>query len=802
MKIIRKITIFLKRIRDFFSINSRMLKKYDKEAEKVIKFEDYARNLTDIQLKQKTLNFKDLLKNKELTLNDIKYEAFAIVREAARRILGQFPYKVQIIGALALNDGKIAEMKTGEGKTLTSTMVIYLNALTEKGVHVVTVNEYLASRDAEWMGKIFNFLGLSVGVSLKDSNLLEKKKAYNSDITYTTNSELGFDYLRDNMIKKKEEKVLRDLNFIIIDEADSILIDESRTPLIISGGQKTSKNEYIMVDKFVKTLKKDSDFSIDLKDMVCFLNDEGAKKAEKTFSIKNIFDSNHVDLLHHIYQSLRANFIMNKNVEYVVKDSKIQIIDQFTGRILKNMEYSDGLHQAIQAKENVEIKPETKVLATITYQNFFRLYKKMSGMTGTAKTEEEEFQKIYDMDVVSIPTNKPVIRKDDIDLIFVHEEAKINAILEEVKKIHFKGQPILIGTASVEMSEKLSKLLTNNGLKHEVLNAKNHMREAAIIAQAGKKNQITIATNMAGRGTDIKIDQEVVKLGGLCVLGTERHESRRIDNQLRGRAGRQGDPGYTRFFVSFDDSLMKRFANQRIMKYYESLGSEALESRLLMHVITGAQKQIEGRNFDLRKSLLDYDNVLSKQREIIYAERNETVRSENVDNVISIFFHNVADDIIKSLSLNKDDTNDESDSLNEFKQLSFIKNFIEKFQNDEIIVDNATLELKNIIFNFYDKAREMAGKELVKSGEKNIILDIMDRNWTRHIDSMSSLREGIYLQGYANVNPLQVYVNEGYKMFKKMFSNISIEITSLLLKKVMIINSQKNKLIKKKVIYR
>ena len=790
MKIIKNIVAFGKLVINFFSINNRILKKYNKEAEKVIILEEYIHSLSDSQLKQKTINFKELLRNKEVTLDEIKYEAFAVVREAARRVLGQFPYKVQIIGALVLNDGKIAEMKTGEGKTLTSAMVIYLNALTGEGVHVVTVNDYLASRDAKWMGQIFTFLGLSVGVSLKESNLLEKQKAYNSDITYTTNSELGFDYLRDNMIKKKEERVLRNLNFIIIDEADSILIDESRTPLIISGGQKTSKNEYVIVDKFVKTLKKDIDFSIDLKDMICFLKDEGAKKAEKAFSIVNIFDSKHVNLLHHIYQSLRANFIMNRDVEYVVKDSKIQIIDQFTGRILKNMEYSDGLHQAIQAKENVEIKPETKVLATITYQNFFRLYKKMSGMTGTAKTEEEEFQKIYNMDVVSIPTNKPIIRIDDIDLVFVHEEAKINAILREVKKIHSKGQPILIGTSSVEMSERMSKLLLNNGLKHEVLNAKNHMKEASIIAQAGKKWQITIATNMAGRGTDIKIDQEVIKLGGLCVLGTERHESRRIDNQLRGRAGRQGDPGYTRFFVSFDDSLMKRFANQRMMKYYESLGSEALESRLLTSIITNAQKQIEGRNFDLRKNVLDYDNVLSKQREIIYAERNETVCSDDVDNVISIFFYNVADDIIKSILKKEEDSNDNF-ALNEFKQLSFVKDFIRKFQNDEIVSVNAVEHLKNIIFDFYNKYREEAGKEIVKDWEKNVILNVIDQNWTRHIDRMSSLREGIYLQGYANINPLQAYVNESYKIFKKMFSTISIEIASMLLKRVLDINQKK-----------
>ncbi|MBP5301589.1 MAG: preprotein translocase subunit SecA [Bacilli bacterium] len=776
--------------KNIFFLNKRMLKKYTKEAELIIKMEDQIKSLTDEELKQKTIDFKQLLSNKEATIGQIKHEAFAVAREAARRVLGQLPYKVQIIGALALHDGHIAEMKTGEGKTLTSTMAIYLNALTGKGVHIVTVNEYLATRDANWMGQIFKFLGLSVGVSLKDNNLREKQAAYACDITYTTNSELGFDYLRDNMIKNKEEKVLRDLNFIIIDEADSILIDESRTPLIISGGKKTSENEYVIVDKFVKTLKKDQDFLIDLKDMICYLSDAGAKKAEKAFSIQNIYDSKHTELLHHIYQSLRANFIMVRDVEYTVINSEIQIIDQFTGRILKNMEYSDGLHQAIQAKENVKIKPETRVLATITYQNFFRLYKKMSGMTGTAKTEEEEFQKIYNMDVICVPTNKPIIRTDAIDRVFVHKQPKLDAIVNEIKERHKKGQPILVGTTSVESSEEISKLLTKNGLKHEVLNAKNHMKEAAIIAQAGKKNQITIATNMAGRGTDIKIDKEVVALGGLCVLGTERHEARRIDNQLRGRAGRQGDPGFTRFFVSFDDSLMKRFASERMMKYYESLGSESLESRLLMHVITNAQKQIEGKNFDVRKNVLDYDNVLSKQREIIYAERYETVCSNNIDKVILDFFYNVANNIVKSLS-NSEEKSTNNEILKYFGQLSFMQDFITKFQNNDVSEDKASNELKNILFDFYDKLREEVGKDIVKSNEKNIILDVIDQNWTRHIDHMSNLREGIYLRGYANVNPLQAYVNEGYTLFKDMFSNISVEATCLLLKRAILLRKNK-----------
>ena len=620
-------------IEKIFRFEARTLKKYEREAEKVMAYEEEMKALSDDELRAKTPYFKDLLA-KGATLDQIKYEAMATAREAARRTLGQFPFKVQIIGALVMHDGDVAEMKTGEGKTLTATMAIYLNALAGKGAYVVTVNEYLASRDAEWMGQIYRFLGLTVGCNLRELTTQQKQAAHLCDITYTTNSELGFDYLRDNMAKNKNLRVLRGLNYAVIDEADSILIDESRTPLIISGGAKATASQYTVADRFVKTLRKDRDYEIDIKEKTCSLTAEGNSKAERMFGIRNLYDPEHQDLVHRIHQALKANYIMSRDVEYMVdSENQIQLIDQFTGRILKGREYSDGLQQAIQAKENVEIKQETVTLATITYQNFFRLFKKMSGMTGTAKTEEEEFQKIYNMRVVSIPTNRPVQRIDAPDYIYAFKDQKLKA-----KARHEKGQPILIGTVSVESSEEISNLLTAEHLKHEVLNAKNHAREAEIIAKAGEKGAITLATNMAGRGTDIKINDEVKALGGLCVLGTERHESRRIDNQLRGRSGRQGDPGFSRFYISFDDDLLKRFAAESIQKRIASMGEGPLESRIFSSVITNAQKQIEGQNFDIRKNLLDYDDVISRQRKAIYEKRDAIMFADNIQDMIQEFF--------------------------------------------------------------------------------------------------------------------------------------------------------------------
>ena len=613
----------------------RAIKKYSKEADKVLAYEKKMAELSDDELRAKTDYFKDLLANGK-TLDDIKYEAFAVAREAAKRTIHEFPFKVQVIGSLVMHSGDVAEMKTGEGKTLTATMATYLNALSGKGVHVVTVNEYLSGRDAEWMGQIYRFLGLTVGVNARAKTTSEKKAAYLCDITYTTNSELGFDYLRDNMATDMNHRVLRGLNFCIVDEADSILIDESRTPLIISGGVKTSSSQYTVADRFCKALKKEVDFTVDVKEKTVALTDSGNSKAERMFGIRNLYDPEYFDLVHRIHNALKANFIMQRDVDYLVDgEGQVQIIDQFTGRVLPGREWSDGLHQAVQAKENVTIKQETVTMATITYQNFFRLYKKMAGMTGTAKTEEEEFRKIYNMRVVCIPTNRPVIREDATDFIYAHKGPKLAALVEEVKRRHEKGQPILIGTVSVESSEEISTLLTAAGLPHEMLNAKNHAREAEIIALAGRKGAITLATNMAGRGTDIKIDDEVRALGGLCVLGTERHESRRIDNQLRGRSGRQGDPGFSRFYVSFDDTLLVRFAADAMRNYIEkNFGDEALESKMVSNAVTSAQKKIEGMNFDTRKSLLDYDDVLAKQRQNVYDKRDRIIEGSAIKDIV------------------------------------------------------------------------------------------------------------------------------------------------------------------------
>ncbi|MCQ2794771.1 MAG: preprotein translocase subunit SecA [Bacilli bacterium] len=770
-------------IEKIFRIDQRVTKHYEKQATKVLAFEETMRKLSDDELRAKTQYFKDQLKQGK-TLEDIKYEAMAVAREAAKRTLGQFPFKVQVMGALVLHDGDVAEMRTGEGKTLTATMAVYLNALAGKGVHVVTVNEYLASRDADWMGQIYRFLGLTVGCNLREKSNSEKKEAYLCDITYTTNSELGFDYLRDNMVQSVKQRVLRGLNFAIVDEADSILIDESRTPLIISGGQKATPSQYTVADRFVKTLKKNKDFEIDIKEKTCHLTDEGSKKAERMFAIPNLYNPDYADLVHRIHQALKANFIMMRDVEYMVDaDRQIQLIDQFTGRILKGREYSDGLHQAIQAKENVDIKTETITLATITYQNFFRLYKKMAGMTGTAKTEEEEFQKIYNMRVTCIPTNKPVIREDAIDYVYAHKQPKLQALLKEVCERHDKGQPILIGTVSVESSEEISKLLDTKGLKYEVLNAKNHAREAEIISHAGEKGQITVATNMAGRGTDIKLGPGVVELGGLCVFGTERHESRRIDNQLRGRSGRQGDPGFSRFYVSLDDELMKRFANERMVRYFEGLGTEALESSMVMNVITGAQKQIEGKNFDIRKNLLDYDDVLAKQREIIYGKRDKILFAQDIGDIISDFFQKAGNKIAnKSIDPNNHEKLIKASILEKELMPRFLpENAIKVAAFNEAPVEEAAPDLTDVLFDRYLKRRKEWGKEIADQVERQITLQTLDQGWMKHIDAMASFREGIHLRGYANTNPLQDYVNEGYQMFREMLDDVSLNVVHKLL---------------------
>ena len=756
----------------------RAIRKYSREADKVLSYESEMAALTDEELRAKTDYFRGLLE-KGKTLDDIKYEAFAVAREAAKRTIKEFPFKVQVMGSLVMHNGDVAEMKTGEGKTLTATMATYLNALSGKGVHVVTVNEYLSGRDAEWMGQIYRFLGLTVGVNARAKTTREKKEAYLCDITYTTNSELGFDYLRDNMATDMEHRVLRGLNFCIVDEADSILIDESRTPLIISGGVKTSSSQYTVADRFCKALKKDVDFTVDVKEKTVALTDAGNTKAERMFGIRNLYDPEYFDLVHRIHNALKANFIMQRDVDYLVDaEGQVQIIDQFTGRVLPGREWSDGLHQAVQAKENVTIKQETVTMATITYQNFFRLYKKMAGMTGTAKTEEEEFRKIYNMRVVCVPTNRPVIREDATDFIYAHKGPKLAALIEEVKRRHEKGQPILIGTVSVESSEEISNLLTAAGLQHEMLNAKNHAREAEIIALAGRKGAITLATNMAGRGTDIKIDDEVRALGGLCVLGTERHESRRIDNQLRGRSGRQGDPGFSRFYVSFDDTLLVRFAADAMRNYIEkNFGDEALESKVVSNAVTSAQKKIEGMNFDTRKSLLDYDDVLAKQRQNVYDKRDRIIEGSDIKDIVDDMFNQTGMFLAKkSVPQGSNDQLISADLLIKQVEPRFLpEGTINPNSYEDDLVDNCGQDLGELILRRYMRKRSKLPTELCDRIERDLILHCLDQNWTKHIDAMARLREGIHLRGYANVNPLQDYVNEGYDMFRECLEMASVD---------------------------
>lgn len=771
-------------IEKIFHLERRELNKYAREADRVIAYDEEMSKLTDEQLIHKTVEFKEALAN-GATLDDIKYEAFAVAREAAWRVLHQKPFKVQIIGALVLHNGDVAEMKTGEGKTLTATMAVYLNALSGKGVHVITVNEYLAQRDAEWMGEIYRFLGLTVGVNLASKQTKEKREAYACDITYTTNSELGFDYLRDNMAPNLEGRVLRGLNLAIVDEADSILIDESRTPLIISGGSRAPASQYLVADRFVKMLKKDRDFKIEEKDKTCSLTEEGNNKAEKMFGVRNLYDPQYNDLVHRIHQALKANYIMSRDVEYMVDQNRqIQLIDQFTGRIMPGREYNDGLQQAIQAKEGVEIKQETVVFATITYQNFFRLYTKLSGMTGTAKTEEEEFQTIYNMKVVCIPTNRPVQRIDDTDLIFGTHQAKLKALVKEVEKRHAKGQPVLIGTVSVESNEEISALLTAAHIPHEVLNAKNQAREAEIISHAGEVGAVTLATNMAGRGTDIKLDDKVKELGGLCVLGTERHESRRIDNQLRGRSGRQGDPGYSRFFVSFDDELLRRFASPNIRNMIvNNLQDEAYENRMLMNAVTNAQKQIEGRNFDVRKNLKDYDDVLAKQRDIIYKKRDSILMADDIVNLIHDNFMTAGRYLAnKAVDENSVDGLVSGDALKQLVEPKFLKEgSFNALAYDGSVAMEAGEDLGELLYATYLQKRKTWTAKEADMVERQLTLRVIDRAWQGHIDTMSHLREGINLRSYAQTNPLQDYVNEGYQMFKEMNEKVAVDVAYSLL---------------------
>lgn len=754
----------------------------EKTAEQVMALANDMEALSDDALREKTQEYKHRYEEGE-TLDSLLIEAFATSREAARRTIGEYPYKVQIMGAVAMHQGDIAEMKTGEGKTLTSTMCVYLNALSGKGVHVVTVNDYLAGRDAEWMGQIYRFLGLSVGVNSRPLTPSQKRDAFNCDITYTTNSELGFDYLRDNMVTDVKDRVLRGLHVAIVDEVDSILVDESRTPLIISGGAKKTANLYLQADAFAKRLKGD-DFEIDEKTRQIMLSEKGVSVAERYFKIKNLYDVDHTQLVHHITQALKANYIMKNEVEYVVQDDEIVIVDQFTGRTMPGRAYSDGLHQAIEAKEGVSIKEETSTLATITYQNFFRLYDKLAGMTGTAKTEEEEFLDIYNMRVIEIPTNRPVQRIDYPDAIFANPRLKFAALVKEVKELYEKGQPVLVGTISVETSELVHELLRKERIPHEVLNAKNHAREAEIIAKAGRPKSVTIATNMAGRGTDIKLTDESRALGGLVVLGSERHESRRIDNQLRGRSGRQGDPGYSRFYVSLKDELMIRFGGDKFEKLFESMGDAQIESKMVTKSISQAQKRVEGYNYDVRKQLLDYDDVLRKQREIMYEQRNFVLENEDVHGIVRDMIDRVIDSVVDA---NVDHTrHDESVDYAGVLQGLELLGLEEK---DNLKLEEIQGKEKNVvttycaekIFTLYDdKIKDI--RDEFKQFEKTIVLRNMDRNWIEHIDMMDKLRNGIHLRSYAQNNPLQAYIQEGYEMFEEMQARIAREVVFFALK--------------------
>lgn len=826
----------------FGSYSEREVRRLEPIVDKVLSYEDQMARLTDAELRAKTDEFKNRLKNGE-TLDDILPEAFAVVREAAWRTLKMKHFRVQVIGGIVLHQGRIAEMKTGEGKTLVATLPAYLNALEGKGVHIVTVNDYLAKRDRDWMGKIYEFLGLSVGVILHDMGPEERKKAYAADITYGTNNEFGFDYLRDNMVIYKEDMVQRGLNYAIVDEVDSILIDEARTPLIISGVGEKSTDMYKLADRFVRTLKKDEDYVVDEKTKTVSLTEKGVVKAEKFFGIKNLADIENMEISHHINQALKAHAIMKKDIDYVVKDGQVIIVDEFTGRLMFGRRYSEGLHQAIEAKEGVKVERESKTLATITFQNYFRMYKKLAGMTGTAQTEEQEFRAIYGLDVVVIPTNKPMIRIDHPDVIYKTEEAKFRAVVEDIVEHHKKGQPVLVGTISIEKSEKLSAMLKKRGIPHQVLNAKYHEKEAEIIAQAGRKGAVTIATNMAGRGTDILLGgnpefiakkkmleegyskeiineaagygpisgeevkkareryfelleeakketerehDEVVKLGGLYIIGTERHEARRIDNQLRGRAGRQGDPGETRFYISLEDDLMRLFGSERVKNMMDTLGiddDQPIEHKILTKQIEQAQKKVEGINFDTRKHVLQYDDVMNKQREIIYAQRRKVLEGENLKE--SIF------DMIRSIIERNVEVYTAGSKYPEEWDIKGLLDYLyDMFLEKDSVVIDVDIDrldkevLTNIIYEEavkqYEKKEAEIGPEQMRELERIVLLRVVDTKWMDHIDEMDQLRQGIGLRAYGQVDPLIEYKKIAFDMFEDLVQSIQEETVKFL----------------------
>ena len=777
-------------IKGAFSQDNKIVKKLDKQAQEVLALESQYASMSDEELVHQTEVFKERLSKGE-TLDQLLTEAYATVREAAFRRLGLKAFKVQIMGAISLHNGDIAEMKTGEGKTLTSVFPVYLNALEGKGVHVVTVNDYLAERDKTENGKVLEFLGLTVGLNKRELTKDQKRAQHACDVTYTTNAELGFDYLRDNMVTTLADKVLRPLNYALVDEVDSILVDESRTPLIISGGKKNTAALYVQADKFVKSLIQEKDYEVDIESKTVALTASGISKAEKGFKINNLYDPEHTALVHHINQALKANYTMARDVEYMIatedgshdiRNASIMIIDQFTGRVMPGRAFSDGLHQALEAKEGVPIKEETVTLATITYQNFFRLFNKLAGMTGTAKTEEEEFRTIYNMRVIEIPTNKPVIRDDKADLVFSKQKVKYKAICDEVEKRHAYGQPILLGTVSVETSELLSRMLNKRGIKHNVLNAKNHAKEALIIEKAGVMGAVTIATNMAGRGTDIKLGEGVAEIGGLMVIGSERHESRRIDNQLRGRSGRQGDPGCSLFFVSFEDELMQRFAGEKIQQFTNSfLEDEAIESKMVTKSIEGAQKRVEGQNFDIRKQLLQYDDVMRQQREIMYKERDDIMSQDNLADIVKGMFDQAVEQTVRRFTKNdgKNDVVDVDGAMNYISKNYMLLATLAAKNKDAVESDSKKLmnSLSEVCFlQYQNRFNKDLPAEIKLDYERRVLLGVIDHTWINHIDAMQKLRNGIYLRAYAQRDPLQEYTEEAFYMFEEMTKSISEDI--------------------------
>ncbi|WP_137625209.1 preprotein translocase subunit SecA [Lactiplantibacillus pingfangensis] len=767
--------------------DKRVIRRLDKIANKVEAYADEYAKLSDTDLQAKTPEFRERYKEGE-SLDDLLPEAFATAREGAKRVLGLYPFHVQILGGIVLHEGDIAEMKTGEGKTLTATMPVYLNAISGDGVHVVTVNEYLSARDATEMGELYQWLGMSVGINGADKTPEQKREAYNADITYSTNGEIGFDYLRDNMVVYREDMVQRPLNFAIIDEVDSILIDEARTPLIISGQSEGTTGMYKRADRFAKTLTKDDDYKVDLESKTVALLDEGIRKAEKYFGLSNLYDTDNTALNHYLDEALRANYIMLKDKDYVIQDGQAMIVDSFTGRIMDGRRFSDGLHQAIEAKEHVEIQEETKTMANITYQNLFRMYKKLSGMTGTAKTEQEEFREIYNMEVITIPTNRPMIRDDRSDLLYPTLRSKFNAVVNEISGLYKKGQPMLIGTVAVETSEYLSQRLDEAGIPHVVLNAKNHAKEADIVANAGQRGAVTIATNMAGRGTDIKLGPGVKELGGLAVIGTERHESRRIDNQLRGRSGRQGDPGMSQFYLSLEDDLMLRFGSERIKNFLQRMNVEdddaVIQSRMITRQVESAQKRVEGNNYDSRKNVLQYDDVMRAQREVIYGERQQVImENKSLKSVIMPMIKRTVERTVQ-LHTQGDQKTWDLDAIIDFATGAMVK---EDSISAADLKDKSQTEIEDYLMKRVEDVYTAKAKQLYDEGqmlefEKVVVLRVVDAHWTDHIDAMDQLRQSIGLRGYGQLNPLVEYQRDGYRMFEEMVADIDYDTTRLFMK--------------------